>query len=129
VNDVERPKSARCPADADDESSPLLRAVAGESCQISCPCPEKLSAPEPVRTEGSTDETCESAGGNPITDVCGRAASPCITKMVGLPGEPEDGLPKYGAWVRALPDAEFERGAEEACGRDAAGAVERAGAE
>jgi hypothetical protein len=127
VNEGERPNSPRCAEE--DESNALLCAVAGESCQISWPCPEKLSAPEPVRTEESTGETCESAGGNPITDVCGRAAEPCISKVVGLPGEPEDGLPKYGARVTALPDAELEGGADEAGGRDAAGAVERAGAE
>lgn len=81
---------------------------------MSWPCPEKLSAPEPVRTEGSTVETCESAGGNPITDVCGRASSPCNTKVAGLPAEPEDGRPKYGAWVTALPEADFAGGADEA---------------
>ena len=72
------PKIARSDSDCGlDTSASLLRDEDGESCQISCPCPEKLSAPEPVRFDRSTGETCESAGGNPITVVRGAAAWPC----------------------------------------------------
>jgi len=60
-----------------------------ESCQISWPCPEKLSGPE------CTDSGChawDSDGGKPMTEVCGAEVPPWSSNAAV---EPEDaGAPK-----------------------------------
>jgi hypothetical protein len=118
---------ARSESDLGLETIELPRAEEVESCQMECPCPEKLSAPDPVRFEASTEATCESAGGNPITEVCGRAASPCNTNMVELPADdpPREFPAKDGVWTTALEEPELETGADDVAGCEVETGAER----
>lgn len=98
-----RPNSVR--SDADIGAAVTLRAVEGVFCQISRPCPEKLSAPEPVRRSGVTGVTRESDGGNPITDVRGCAVVPCTTNDGDPDALPAAEVPKFGVRTTAFPVA------------------------